>query len=90
MNTKPQLEIYADDVKCSHGATIGQLDETAKFYMQSRGIPEAEAKLLLMFAFTGDVIEKIRIQALQDRIKILVEKRLRGDLSKCEGCIICQ
>jgi len=90
MNTKPQLEIYADDVKCSHGATIGQLDETAKFYMQSRGIPEAEAKLLLMFAFTSDVIDNIRISALQDRIKILVEKRLRGDLSKCEGCIICQ
>jgi len=90
MSTKPQLEIYADDVKCSHGATIGQLDETAKFYMQSRGIPEAEARLLLMFAFTNDVIENIKISALQDRIKLLVEKRLRGELSKCEGCIICQ
>jgi Fe-S cluster assembly protein SufD len=90
MRTKPQLEIYADDVKCSHGATIGQLDETAKFYMQSRGISEEEARLLLMFAFTNDVIEKIRIPALQDRIKLLVEKRLRGKLSKCEGCIICQ
>ena len=90
MRTKPQLEIYADDVKCSHGATIGQLDETAKFYMQSRGISEEEARLLLMFAFTNDVIEKICIPALQDRIKLLVEKRLRGELSKCEGCIICQ
>ncbi|HLP04808.1 MAG TPA: Fe-S cluster assembly protein SufD [Paludibacter sp.] len=90
MNTKPQLEIYADDVKCSHGATIGQLDETAKFYMQARGISEAEARLLLMFAFTNDVVDNIRIPALQDRIRILVEKRLRGDLSKCEGCIICQ
>ena len=90
MSTKPQLEIYADDVKCSHGATIGQLDETGKFYMQSRGIPEAEAKLLLMFAFTNDVIENIRIHSLKDRIKLLVEKRLRGELSKCEGCIICQ
>ena len=90
MRTKPQLEIYADDVKCSHGATIGQLDETAKFYMQSRGISEAEAKLLLMSAFTNDVIENIRIPALQDRIKMLVEKRLRGELSKCEGCVICQ
>jgi len=90
MRTKPQLEIYADDVKCSHGATIGQLDETAKFYMQSRGIPESEARLLLMFAFTNDVIENIRIPALQDRIKLLVEKRLRGELSKCEGCVICQ
>lgn len=90
MLTKPQLEIYADDVKCSHGATIGQLDETAKFYMQSRGIPESEARLLLMFAFTNDVIENIKIDALKDRIKMLVEKRLRGELSKCEGCIICQ
>lgn len=90
MRTKPQLEIYADDVKCSHGATIGQLDETAKFYMQSRGISESEAKLLLMSAFTNDVIENIRIPALQDRIKMLVEKRLRGELSKCEGCVICQ
>lgn len=90
MRTKPQLEIYADDVKCSHGATIGQLDETAKFYMQSRGISESEARLLLMFAFTNDVIENIRIPALQDRIKLLVEKRLRGELSKCDGCVICQ
>ncbi len=90
MRTKPQLEIYADDVKCSHGATIGQLDESAKFYMQARGISEAEARLLLMFAFTNDVIENIRIPALQDRIKMLVEKRLRGELSKCEGCVICQ
>ena len=90
MRTKPQLEIFADDVKCSHGATIGQLDESAKFYMQARGISEAEARLLLMFAFTNDVIENIRIPALQDRIKMLVEKRLRGELSKCEGCVICQ
>jgi Fe-S cluster assembly protein SufD len=90
MNTKPQLEIYADDVKCSHGATVGQLDEIAKFYLQSRGISEKEARLLLMFAFTNDVIENIRIEALQDRIKMLTEKRLRGELSKCEGCVICQ
>jgi Fe-S cluster assembly protein SufD len=90
MRTKPQLEIYADDVKCSHGATIGQLDENAMFYMRSRGIPEKEARLLLMFAFTADVIDNIRIDALQDRMKLLVEKRLRGELSKCEGCVICQ
>ena len=90
MRTKPQLEIYADDVKCSHGATIGQLDETAMFYMQSRGISEREARLMLMYAFTGDVIENIRIPALEERIKMLVEKRLRGELSKCEGCVICQ
>lgn len=90
MRTKPQLEIYADDVKCSHGATIGQLDESAMFYMRQRGIPEKEARLLLMFAFAADVIENIRIDALQDRMKMLVEKRLRGELSKCEGCVICQ
>lgn len=90
MRTKPQLEIYADDVKCSHGATIGQLDESAMFYMRQRGIPEKEARLLLMFAFTADVIENIRIDALKDRMKMLVEKRLRGELSKCEGCVICQ
>lgn len=90
MRTKPQLEIYADDVKCSHGATVGQLDESAMFYMRQRGIPEKEARLLLMYAFTGDIIDNIRIDALQERIKMLVEKRLRGELSKCEGCIICQ
>ncbi len=90
MRTKPQLEIYADDVKCSHGATIGQLDESAMFYMRQRCIPEKEARLLLMFAFTADVIEDIRIDALKDRMKLLVEKRLRGELSKCEGCAICQ
>jgi Fe-S cluster assembly protein SufD len=89
MRTKPQLEIYADDVKCSHGATIGQLDEAAKFYMQSRGISESEARLLLMFAFTADVMDNIRINALRDRMKLLVEKRLRGELSRCEGCMIC-
>ena len=90
MRTKPQLEIYADDVKCSHGATIGQLDDSAMFYMRQRGIPEKEARLLLMFAFTADVIDHIRIDALQDRMKMLVEKRLRGELSKCEGCVICK
>ena len=67
MYTKPQLEIYADDVKCSHGATIGQLDQNALFYMRSRGITEAEARMLLMFAFTNDVIEQVRLDALKDR-----------------------
>jgi Fe-S cluster assembly protein SufD len=90
MRAKPQLEIYADDVKCSHGATVGQLDEAALFYMRSRGISVKEAKLLLKFAFTADVIENIRIDALKDRIHLLVEKRFRGELSKCAGCVICQ
>lgn len=90
MKAKPQLEIYADDVKCSHGATVGQLDEAALFYMRSRGISVKEAKLLLKFAFAADVIENIRIDALKDRIHLLVEKRFRGELSKCAGCVICQ
>ena len=89
MHTKPQLEIYADDVKCSHGATVGQLNEEALFYLRSRGIPEAEARLLLMFAFTHDVIESIRLEPLKERIHDLVQKRFRGELSKCVGCAIC-
>lgn len=90
MYTKPQLEIYADDVKCSHGATVGQLDENALFYLRSRGISEPEARMLLMFAFTHDVIENIRLESLKDRLKHLVEKRFRGELSKCSGCAVCQ
>ena len=75
INTKPQLEIFADDVKCSHGCTIGQLDDKALFYMQSRGIPEKEAKGLMLFAFCNEVVEKIRIPALKSRIiKLLAEK----------------
>ena len=86
MNTKPQLEIYADDVKCSHGATVGQLDMDAKFYMQTRGIGEREAKLLLMFGFAHDVVGKIKIEPLRERIDELVNKRLRGELSRCHNC----
>lgn len=90
MRTKPQLEIYNDDVKCTHGATIGQLDESAMFYMRSRGISEKEARLLLMSAFAADVLENIRIESLKDRIRLLIEKRLRGSGSHCEGCVICK
>ena len=89
MYTHPQLEIYADDVKCSHGATVGQLDERALFYMRQRGIPEKEARLLLMFAFVNEVIDMIRLDALRDRLHLLVEKRFRGELNKCKGCAIC-
>mgnify|MGYP000895806550 FL=1 len=88
--SKPQLEIYADDVKCSHGATTGQIDENALFYMRSRGISEREAHMLLMLAFTNDVVEKISMEALKSRIHLLVEKRFRGELSKCAGCAICK
>ena len=87
MYSKPQLEIYADDVKCSHGMTTGQLDESALFYMCSRGIPKEEAVLLLKFAFTADVLQGIRIENLRDRLKLLVEKRFRGELITCRGCI---
>lgn len=90
MYTQPQLEIYADDVKCSHGATVGQLDENALFYMRTRGISEKEARLLLMFAFVNDVIETIRLDALKERLHTLVEKRFRGELAKCRGCAMCK
>jgi Fe-S cluster assembly protein SufD len=87
MYSKPQLEIYADDVKCSHGMTTGRLDENALFYLRSRGIPEEEAALLLKFAFTTDVLQSIRIESLQERLKWLIDKRFRGESIKCQGCI---
>ena len=90
MYAQPQLEIYADDVKCSHGSTVGQLDENALFYMQQRGIPADEARHLLMYAFAGEVIDNIKIEALRDRLHMLVEKRLRGDLNHCKGCALCK
>lgn len=90
MYTQPQLEIYADDVKCSHGATVGQLDDKALFYMRQRGIPEHEARLLLMFAFVNEVIDTIRMDALKDRLHLLVEKRFRGELGKCRTCGECK
>jgi Fe-S cluster assembly protein SufD len=80
INTKPQLEIFADDVKCSHGCTIGQLDDKALFYMQSRGIPEKEAKGLMLFAFCNEVVEKIKIPALKSRIIKLLAKKLDVEL----------
>ncbi len=86
MNTKPHLEIYADDVKCSHGATVGQLDKEAMFYLRSRGIPETEAQHLLMYAFANDIVNRISIPVLKERIIDLVDKRLRGELSKCNDC----
>lgn len=76
INAKPQLEIFADDVKCSHGCTIGQLDETAMFYMQQRGIPKKEAKALLMYAFSNAVIESIKIPELKERITNIIATKL--------------
>lgn len=90
MFTQPQLEIYADDVKCSHGATVGQLDEKAMFYMRQRGIPQAEARMMLMQAFVGEVIGHVALEPLRDRLNRLVEKRFRGELSQCEGCRACR
>ena len=84
------LEIYADDVKCSHGSTVGQLNEAALFYMRQRGISLREAKTLLQQAFVGEVIEQIALVPLRDRLRYLVEKRFRGELNKCEGCKLCK
>lgn len=80
INAKPQLEIFADDVKCSHGCTIGQLDDSALFYLQSRGIPKKEAKALMLFAFCNDVVEKIKIPALKSRINKLLTEKLDVEL----------
>lgn len=76
INTKPQLEIFADDVKCSHGCTIGQLDDNAMFYLRSRGIPEKEAKALLMYAFANNVLESVKINELKKRINKLIANKL--------------
>ncbi len=89
MQTQPMLEIYADDVKCAHGATIGQLSDAALFYMQQRGIPESEARRLLQIAFVREVIDNIQLLPLRERLQYLVERRFRGELSKCEGCALC-
>lgn len=89
INTKPQLEIYADDVKCSHGATIGQLDDNAMFYLRSRGVGMEEARILLMYAFAYEVIEKIRVAPLKEQIHELVERTFRGELNSCSSCVVC-
>jgi len=86
ISTHPFLEIYADEVKCSHGATVGQLDNEALFYMMQRGICERSAKMLLMFSFTQQVIEKIQLPVLKEKIEDLVTRRLKGELSACENC----
>lgn len=78
MNTKPQLEIFADDVKCSHGATIGKLNNEAKFYLKSRGIGEESATAMLIHAFASDVITSIKIPALRDYLEEIISKRFNG------------
>lgn len=86
MHCKPQLVIYNDEVKCSHGATTGQLDNDALFYMRQRGIPEAEARTMLMQAFMVDVIDSVRIPGLNERLRHLVDRRFSGSLGDCRGC----
>jgi len=76
INTKPQLEIFADDVKCSHGCTIGQLDDSAMFYLRSRGIPEKEARALLMFAFSNNVLDSVKIPEIKTRITKIIANKL--------------
>lgn len=88
IDTKPFLEIYADDVKCSHGATVGQLDAEAMFYIRSRGISYENARMLLMYAFAAEIVNKISIEELRNRIDDLVKKRLRGELSICDQCVL--
>jgi Fe-S cluster assembly protein SufD len=88
IDTHPFLEIYADDVKCSHGATVGQLDEEAMFYLMQRGICERNAKMLLMLAFVTEIVNKITLPALRENTDDLVRRRLKGELSACDQCSI--
>lgn len=89
MFSKPQLEIYNDDVKCSHGSATGRLDAMQLFYLRSRGLDESEAKLLLKQAFMSDVIDGIRLPSLKDRISSLVAKRIAGESASCRDCDGC-
>jgi Fe-S cluster assembly protein SufD len=75
MNTKPQLEIYADDVKCSHGSSTGQIDKNALFYLRSRALSEDKARTLLLHAFAIEVIEKINIASYRSYIENIIEQR---------------
>ena len=86
MHSKPQLEIYNDDVKCSHGTAIGQLDEKQLFYMMTRGISEAQARFMLKQAFMSDVIDGISLAPLRDRLKLMVERRFAGEKAACASC----
>lgn len=88
VRSKPQLEIYADDVKCSHGSATGKLDDDAMFYLRSRGISHKESCQLLMFAFASDITKEIEIEPLRAEIESLVDRRLRGELSRCNRCSI--
>jgi Fe-S cluster assembly protein SufD len=81
VNSKPQLEIFADDVKCSHGCTVGRLNEEGLFYLQSRGISEKIARSLLLHAFAVDILEHIKLKPIRDYVDRLISKRLEFDIS---------
>lgn len=87
---QPMLEIYADDVKCNHGATIGKLDESALFYMRQRGIPEDEARLLLQHAFVNEVLQRVSIEPLRERLSQLIDLRFRHGTARCRDCGLCR
>ncbi len=88
INTQPFLEIYADDVKCSHGTSTGQLDQEAMFYMRQRGISKANARILLMYAFAAEISNHIGNEDLRIHIDDMIKRRLRGELSSCENCVL--
>ena len=81
IDSKPQLEIYADDVKCSHGCTVGQLDENALFYLRSRGIRHDEAKAVLTYLFASEVLENLSIAEVKSLCQTLVAKKLNVDIN---------
>lgn len=88
ITTHPFLEIYADDVKCSHGATVGQLDENAMFYLRSRGICQRNARMLLMYAFANEVANFVLIDKLREKLNDMIKKRLSGELHICDQCLL--
>ncbi len=88
ITTRPFLEIYADDVKCSHGATIGQLDENAMFYLRTRGICLRNARMLLMFAFANEIANLVLIEKLRERLNDMIKRRLSGELTICDQCMM--
>lgn len=88
VDTRPFLEIYNDDVKCSHGSTIGQLDEQALFYLMTRGISQRTAITMLSYAFCDEVISHIRIASLRDAVGDMVKKRLHGEITPCADCAL--
>ncbi|MDD4848821.1 MAG: Fe-S cluster assembly protein SufD [Bacteroidales bacterium] len=88
VEAKPFLEIYADDVKCGHGASVGQLDNESMFYLRSRGISIENARMLLMYAFAAEVVEKIGIEPLRERYSDMIKRRLSGELMICANCVL--